>query len=246
MNRLIFFLLAGLLLAGCSSEPKLDSSSAEGGYKLGERYEKNERFEDAIAQYNIVRNKHPYSNFATESELRIADIYFKREDFAEAQATYQTFKEMHPSHGQSDFVTFRLAESFYRQLPPTIDRDLSLADKALLYLDEVMTSYPKSAYVAQSAELKRKIRLMLAEKELYIAYFYFVRKKYDSALGRYESLLQKYPGLGLEPKALYGAAVSAKRMKDSAKAETYLNRLVTDYKDTKEAKDAKGALAHGN
>src|SRR5258708_1670449 len=97
-------LLIGIfaLLAGCSSTPEFDTSTPEGAYKLAEKYEKDERFEEAITQYTQVKNKHPYSKLATEAELRIAEIHFKREEYVESQNSYQVFKEMHPSHPQID------------------------------------------------------------------------------------------------------------------------------------------------
>jgi outer membrane protein assembly factor BamD len=233
---LAIFLLS---LTACSSEPTYDSSTAEGGFKVGERYEKDERFEEAIAQFAQVKNKHPYSALASEAELKIADINFKREDYVEAQSGYETFKELHPSHPKIDYVTFRLGLSFYHQLPSTIDRDLSLADKALLYFDEVLTSYPNSKYAVDAKAQKAKILNMLAEKEFYIATFYFKREKWDSALGRFEDLLQKFPHTELTARALKGAAVSAHRMKDSAKAKGYLARLESTYANSKELREAK-------
>ena len=241
----VFFL--GLLctafaLPGCSSTPDIDTSTPEGSFKLAEKYEKDERFEEAIAQYSQVKNKHPYSKLATESELRIAEIHFKREEFVEAQSSYQVFKEMHPSHPQIDYVTFRLGLSFFNQLPSTIDRDLSVADRAILYFDEVVQSYPKSQYVTESRDNKQKALKMLAEKEYYIAHFYFIRDRFESALGRFEGLLDKYPSLGFDAQALYGASVSAYKLKELNKAKNYYQKLESDFKDSPEAQKARQEL----
>ncbi len=236
--------LVFLSLTACSSDEKLDSSSAEGGYKLAERYEKDERYEESIAQFSQVKNKFPYSTLATESELRIADINFKREDFVEAQSGYQTFKELHPSHPKIDYVTLRLGMSFFNQLPTTIDRDLSLAEKAVLYLDEVVTSHPTSSHVAQAQEVKAKILQMLAEKEYYVGEFYYKRRKYDSALSRFEDLLERYPQSGLTAKALKFAAISAHKVKDATKANSYLQRLQAQFGGSKELRDTKGEIGH--
>jgi outer membrane protein assembly factor BamD len=230
------------ILVGCSSTPDIDTSTPEGAYKLAEKYENDERFEEAIAQYSQVKNKHPYSKLATESELRIAEIHFKREEYVEAQASYQTFKEMHPTHPQIDYVTFRLGLSFYNQLPSTIDRDLSVAERAILYFDEVIQSYPNSTHVAEAKDYKTKALKMLAEKEAYIGHFYFIRDHFESALGRYEGLLDKYPGLGFDAEALYGAAVSAYKIKELNKAKNYYRKLISDYKDSAEAAKARGEL----
>jgi outer membrane protein assembly factor BamD len=238
----IFAILWTAFGVGCSSTPDIDTSTPEGAYKLAEKYEKDERYEEAIVQYTAVKNKHPYSKLATESELRIAEIHFKREEFVEAQNSYQVFKEMHPTHPQADYITFRLGLSFYNQLPSTIDRDLSVAERAILYFDEVVQSFPASSHVAEARDYKAKALKMLAEKEDYIAHFYFIRDHYESALVRYEGLLDKYPGLGFDQSALYGAAVSAYKIKELTKAKNYYRKLIEDFKDSAEAEKARKEL----
>ena len=228
---------------GCSSSPEYDTSTPEGGFKLGEKYEKDERFEEAITQFTQLKNKFPYSKLAPEAELKVADINYMREDFAEAQIAYQTFKDLHPTHPKSDYVTFRLGMSFFKQLPPTIDRDLSLAHKAILYFDEVMQSYGKSQYVAEAKDHRQKALKMLAEKEEYIANFYLKKEKYDSALGRYEDILSGYPNSDLEPKALLGAARSAYKLNDRAKTRGFIQRLLKEYPNSQEARLAQREFA---
>lgn len=228
-----------LFVVACSSMSEIDTSTAEGAYKLGEKYEKDERYEEAISQFAAVKNKHPYSKLATEAELRIAEIHFKREEFVEAQNAYQVFKEMHPSHPKIDYVTYRLGLSFYNQLPSTIDRDLSVADRAILYFDEVTQSFPSSPYAKDARDYKMKALKMLAEKEYYIGNFYFIRDHWESALGRFEDLLLKYPNLGFDAKALYGAAYSAFKIKDLGKARGYYQKLMAKYQSSEEAEKAR-------
>ena len=246
---MIFARLAPLValtcfLVGCSSNPVIDSKTPEGGFAMGEKYEKDERFDEAIAQFNQVKNKFPYSKLATEAELRVAEIHFKREEFIEAQAGYQTFKELHPSHPKADYVTFRLGLSFYNQLPSSIDRDLAVAERAILYFDEVTTAFATSAYAKDAAEYKTKSLKMLAEKEYYVGRFYLIRKKWESALGRFEGLIEKYPTLGFDAPALLGASLSAYRLKEIPKARTYYQRLVTDFGDSPEAQKARRELGN--
>lgn len=243
----MFRTLFGLILAisflnACSSSEKIDTSTAKGAYELGEKYRKDERFEEAIAQFSDAKNKFPYSRYATLAELAIADIHYEREAFIEAQNAYQVFKELHPKHEKIDYATFRLGMSYFNQLPDTIDRDLSLANQATLYFDEVIESYPNSEYAAPAKENKIKALKMLAEKEMYIAHFYFIRDKYDSALGRYEDLLRRHAGLGYDAKALYGAAVSAAKVRDKRKTSFYFEKLVENYPDSTWAKKAQEEL----
>ena len=244
MSRWIVALFIPLFFAACSSTDRIDENTAEGAFTLGERYEKDERFEEALVQYNQVKNKHPYSRFAVEAKLRIADIHFKREDWVEAQNAYQLFKELHPKHPKSDYVTYQLALCYFNQLPSTIDRDLTLADKAIMYFDETLQSFAGSEYAKPAKEYKEKALKMLAEKVDYIGNFYFIREKFDSALLRYEELLEKYPGLGLDAKGLYRAAVSAYKTEDLAKARGYYRKLMASFPNSEEARNMSNELIH--
>jgi outer membrane protein assembly factor BamD len=235
-------ILIGLVLTGCSSDEKIDTSTAEGAFRLAQKYEKNERYEEAITYFREVKNKHPYSRYATDAELAIADIEFKRESYPEAEAAYRLFKELHPSHEKSDYVAFRLGLSIYNQLPPTVDRDLTEASQAILYFDEVITSYPSSPYVKEAQEKRRDTKIKLAEKLLYIADFYYRTEKWLSALGRYEDLLSEHGGLGFEQRALLGAARSAKKNSDLEKVKKYVATLRDKFPESDEYKTAKQEL----
>ncbi len=239
VNIAVLLLISGIsLFSGCSSSEK-KSDTAEGAYALAQDYDKDERYEEAIRRYQEVKNKFPYSKFATQSEMAIADVYFKQESFAEAQVAYQAFKDLHPKHPQIDYVTYRLALSFYNQLPSTVDRDLSLAQSTIQYFDEVVSRYPNSEYVKDSTEKKNATLKMLAGKEEYIADFYFKRENFDSALIRYENLLKKYPGLGFDAKALARAAVSAARAGEPDRSRKHLAELESKFPGSEELANAK-------
>jgi outer membrane protein assembly factor BamD len=226
-----------LILGGCSSAPSVPENEAELMYNKAIEFEKDERFEEAIQRFTDVKNKFPYSRFATDAELHIADIQFKRENFVEAQGAYQIFKELHPRHPQIDFVTFRLALSYFNQLPSTIDRDLSVSTKAIQYFNEVITTYGTSAFVAESKETRQVVLKMLAEKELYIARFYFKHEFYDSALVRYQNVLTKYADQGLNETALRDGAVSAFESSDREAGTKLLSRLESEYPQSSQARD---------
>ncbi|KHD88530.1 MAG: competence protein ComL [Bdellovibrio sp. ArHS] len=227
----------GLLVSGCSTTEK-NSDTPDGAFAIAQEYDEGERYEEAIRRYTEVKNKFPYSNFATKAELAIADVYFKQESYAEAQVAYQMFKELHPTVPQSDYVQFRIGMSYYNQLPSSIDRDLTLANDAILNLSDLIKKYPNSQYANEAKEKRSAAIKMLAEKEEYIADFYFKRKIFDSALSRYEGLYNNYRNLGFDAKALSRAAICAAKIGDSAKAKKYQALLAKDFPDSKEFKAA--------
>jgi outer membrane protein assembly factor BamD len=214
------------------------SDTPEGAFAIAEEFDKDERYEEAIRRYTEVKNKFPYSNFATKAELAIADVYFKQESYPEAQVSYQAFKELHPTSPQADYVVFRIAQSYFKQLPSTLDRDLTVARETVINFDDLMKRYPDSKYINEAAENKLSTLKMLAGKEEYIAQFYFKREHYGSALSRYENLLSKYPKLGFDEKALYGAAYSAQKLGDSFKSKKYFTELQEKFPNSSEAKNA--------
>jgi outer membrane protein assembly factor BamD len=237
-----FYFIAFFIVAGCVTEPKVNLNSAEGLYTLGEFYEKQERYEEAINQYKTLSNKFPYSKLAADAEMHVADCYYKKEEFPEAFNSYRTFKELHPRHPRSDYVTFRAAESLREQLPSSVDRDLTNANQAISYYDEILTHYSRSQYEPESKEKRFKLIQMLADKEVYIADFYYGQNNFLSALTRYEQFLQAYPQNVRVPHVLLKAASSAKRADVPDKMQLYLTQLLKEHPNSSEAQSAKGGL----
>jgi outer membrane protein assembly factor BamD len=237
-----FFTISGsLFLSGCGSDEK-KADTAESSYELAQQYDKDERYEESIRRYQEIKNKYPYSKYAVLSELAIADANFKQESYPEAQVAYQNFKDLHPKHPQIDYVTFRLALSYYNQLPPTSDRDLSLASNTILNFDEVLHQYPNSEYVKEAQEKKLAVLKLLAEKEIYIADFYFKKGQWDSARLRYEGEIKKYPGQEFEARALSRAVICAARASEMDRAHELLARLRSQFPGSSELKAAEGEV----
>lgn len=236
--KLLFIFTIFSLLAGCASDEK-NADTPEGAFKIAKEYEDAERFEIAIQKYMDVKNKFPYSSFATAAEMAVADVQYKRESYPEAQIAYQNFRDLHPKHPKIDYVIFRTGMSYFLQLPDTIDRDLSLAADAIYSFNEIIKSYPHSEHLREAKEKREQAYVMLAQKELYIADFYFKQKEYDSALARYEAAYKKYPGFGLDPRSLFGAIRSAQKLNDTAKQKAYSNLLISKFANSDEAQKLK-------
>lgn len=224
----------GSFLSSCSSMD-MRSDTAEGSFKIAEQFEKDDRYEEAIRRYKEVKNKFPYSQYAVKAELKVADVQFLSEEYGEAQISYQTFKDLHPKHEQIDYVIFRIGLSLYNQLPSTIDRDLTLAQEVVTTMEELIRRFPQSQYFKEATEHRLKTLKMMAEKEKYIADFYFKRSQWLAALGRYEDLYKKFPDSGFEPYALLRASQSADKLEDTSKSRAYLNLLKSKFPQSSEA-----------
>lgn len=238
LKLFVVSLMAWGILFSCATQEK-DLNTAEGLFAYAKEFQDAERYEVALTKYADVRNKFPYSNLATEAELAIADVHYLRESYSESEVAYQNFRDLHPKHPKSDYVLYRIAMSYYLQLPETIDRDLSLGKDAIYHFMELTKLYPKSEYAADSKTKRDDVYSRLAQKELYIADFYFQQEKYSAALRRYEATLYKYPGLGFDPRAHLGAAKSAKKLVDQKKQDLHAKAINTKYPDSEEAQKLK-------
>ena len=233
LKSLLFFIVFSLFL-GCASEEK-NATTPDGLFALAKEFDEAERYDVALQKYSEVKNKFPYSSFAVQAELAIADLHYKRESFSESQVAYQNFRDLHPKHPRIDYVVFKIAMSFYQQLPDSIDRDLVLANDAVYHFNEVIKNYPASEYTVEAKEKRDKSFVMLAEKEIYVADFYLKQEKFESSLLRYENVLRKYSGYGFDPKALLGATRAASKLNQTEKQKKYAQELLSQYAKSNEA-----------
>jgi outer membrane protein assembly factor BamD len=236
-HLLLLFFVVNFLFVGCSTTDDIDINSAEKAFKEAKEYEDDERYEEAQRRYEEIKNKFPYSSWAKESDLRIAEIYYKKEDFSTAALSYSNFKFLYPNHPQIAYVSLQLALSYFNQLPPTIDRDLSKGYNAIQEFNLVLQKYPSTEFAKTAAEKKKITEDQLAEKELYIADFYYKRDHYLSALKRYENLLTMPGPESITKVAYYKGAVSALEIGEINKAKQLIETLKQKYPTSDEAKD---------
>lgn len=179
------------LFVSCAQDAPKGKTQAEVLYKEAQQFIKDGRFILANEKLNMLRSQHPYSFYATPAELLQADILYMQENFVEAAAAYILFRDFHPRHKRMPYVVFRIAESYYKQIPDTYDRDLSPAVEAIKYYQEVLQRYPTSEFADGANKKIVESQLKIDLKEKYIADFYFKTKVYDAAIFRYKGILEQ-------------------------------------------------------
>ncbi|MGZ3698774.1 MAG: outer membrane protein assembly factor BamD, partial [Bdellovibrionota bacterium] len=107
---------------------------------------KGDHYQVAIDKLRAIKNKYPYSKVAIEAQLRIADVYFLQESFAEAAAAYESFRDLHPKHEKVEYASFRAAQSYYKDIPGNVARDMTPATKALDAYNDFLRHFPNSQY----------------------------------------------------------------------------------------------------
>jgi outer membrane protein assembly factor BamD len=237
-----FFCLFLILYVSCSSDKPKGKSEAEILFKEAEELIKAERFILATEKLNIIKTQHPYSFYATPAELLQADVLYLQENYIEAAAAYLLFRDFHPRHEKISYVVFRIAESYFKQIPDTIDRDLEPAIESLKYFDEVIQKYPETSYRLDAEKRIKKANSMLRAKDLYIADFYFKTKEFSAARYWYLDILENHQDSKTRNHAMVRTVISTSKLKEWGPCLDYVEKFyqLVDKEAQKEIKSVKG------
>jgi len=184
-------ILVGALMTGCSTV-HVDENDPISLLNEAEQEIKSDHYLLAIDKLRIIKNKFPYSSAAVDAQLRIADVYFMQESYTESAASYEAFRDLHPKHEKTPYAMFRIGKSYYNDIPSTVARDLTPAQKAMEAYKNYLAHYPAGPDWTEAAKDIAEIRNLLAHKELSIGDFYYNRNFYDSAKPRYKKIIELY------------------------------------------------------
>ncbi len=188
-----FFLV--FLLASCSS---VDTKSVQGKtdaellYNQAKLLASKKSYTVALEKIKTIRSKYPYSYFATPAELLGADILFKQGNYLEAATSYHVFRELHPRYQEMDYVLFMIAQSYFKQMPSTADRDISMTQRAIRSYGEMLARFPNSPNSKEAVKNLEICKKMVVDKEKNIADFYFKTKNYEAARYRYLHIANRF------------------------------------------------------
>ncbi|MBC74860.1 MAG: hypothetical protein CME64_02480 [Halobacteriovoraceae bacterium] len=222
--KFLSLIIVALMMA-CSTEKPKGKTEAEVLYKEAKSMMEDGRYLLATEKLNQLKNQYPYSFYATPSELMLADILYKQENYVEAAASYLLFREFHPKHERISYVIYKIAESYYQQIPDTYDRDLQPAFEAIKYYKDLLLRFPSSSYAKQAKSKIKEAQEMIRLKEKYIADFYYKTEVYDAARWRYLHILENFQDKDLVNHAMKRVILSSYNLKEYDKCGLYGKRF---------------------
>lgn len=202
-------------------------------------------YQGAIDNFQDIIDNYPYSEYATLAELRIADTYFDRELWEEALSYYRDFSELHPDHEKVPYTIFRAALAHYHQSRPA-NRDQTATRQAVAQLERLRKDYPQAAESEQADQLWRELRIRLATSVMNIGDFYMKRSEYRSAADRFRSVLNQYPGIGLDAEALFKLGLCYREMNLNDEAARIFQVIMENYDGSEVAAAARDYVPSSN
>ncbi|MEM9176199.1 MAG: outer membrane protein assembly factor BamD [Myxococcota bacterium] len=249
-------LAMSLALAGCASDTATfeDVKPAEELYADGLEILKgrlflgifpNTDYDAAIEKFQAIIDNYPYSEYEERAQLKIADAYFDDDRYEEALSYYQDFADLHPQHAKNPYALLRAAQCHYNQIV-SVDRDQSATFEATTALEKLIRNHPYAEETREGEEMMLELRTRLAQNMLHIAEFYLERTHWQSAAARDRRVLDEYPGLGMDAKALYRLGVCLENMRREDEALRLYHVVVENYSETSSARRARARIARAD
>jgi outer membrane protein assembly factor BamD len=243
-----FFLLAFIfiLLPSCTGLKKNlreNSSYLENtklNFEAGEEALRKEEFDKAIAFFQFVKSKYPFSMYAALSDLRIADTKFAQKKWLDAASAYEVFIRLHPRHEEVEYAYFQVGTSYFNAMPsnffllpsPTT-RDPTFAKDALSIIDRFIIQFPDSKHISNAKKQQKTLFSFLAQHNQHVASYYKTRKKYEAAIQRYLEVEKLYPSSPESAESLFLAAkIYHENLNDDDNALELLDQIIEHKKES--------------
>jgi outer membrane protein assembly factor BamD len=208
-------------LAGCSDTPRQQVGNAERLYEMAKRASDNGNYRDAIAYYEQLEARFPFSNPARQGQLDLMYAYYKNREPESAIDQADQFIRENPAHPRIDYAYYVKGLVQFERNPNFLERwfnaDLTErppidARKSFQAFQTVLERFPNSEYADDSRKRMVFLRNRLASYEVYVAEYYLKRGAWVGAINRCKYAIENYDGSPQIKRALAIMAESYRRL----------------------------------
>lgn len=208
-----------IVAATCSKKTVRIALSEQDSYaKVSMLFEKNKllRFLD---ESKYFLSDYPASKNAPKVQYWIGEAHTKRKEYEEAIYAYQRVIDKYSDSEYLDDAYYKIGEAYFIQkLNP--QRDQTATKKAIYYYEKV--TQLGSPFTEDARAKIRHCRSLLAQKQYYIARFYFRSKQYDTSLALMDEAISNFSDTAEMPYFYYLKAMNYFKQKDTEKARAML------------------------
>lgn len=225
------------------------ANTAEDNWKLAEEAFADEDYTVAQRYYSHIRNKFPYSQYASQAAMRIGDCQFARERYIESIDSYQNFVRLYPTHERVPYAALRIGLSYYHQiptdwfiLPPSHEKEQTAVRDAERALRDYVDRFPKDEGFAEGRATLTEVRKKLLAHELYVAGFYENLGKDRAQVGRLEVIRRDFQDVGVDDELLFDITNLWSRIGELDRAKSALKELETKFPASPRIAEAREAV----
>ena len=234
-----------LFIFSCSGKVNVKPSgefNVEKSFEKANKQIDDKEFEEARANLIEIKNRDLSRKYAPLAQLRIADSYVKEGDPDLAVAEYRKFAEMYPDHRQAAYAQYQIAMIYYNQIESP-ERGYGGAARAAAEFEKLRKDFPRNPYKDLIDIRIEKCRNTMAEYEFLVGDFYMKKGSYSAAIGRFESLLKKFPDYKKQDSVLLNLGLSYKKTGQKEQSESSLKLLIEKYPGSPLSSAAKKELS---
>ena len=197
--KCIIFIIIVLLNVSCTKKNEIISKIEEKDLELQvfEAYKEGLRSLEegdvlfAAKKFNEAEILFPQSEWAPRSSLMAAYSYYSQEYYIDSIAELKRFIKIYPKNKNLDYAYYMLGIVYYEQIVDE-KKDLKSINNTKNTFKFVIKNFPNTDYALDAKFKLGMVNNILASKEMYVANYYFDKKKWIAALNRFKIVINKY------------------------------------------------------
>lgn len=204
----LLVLCTNLLFGACATNPnselqRLSRFSPEVLYEEARRSLKAHDYAAAVARFEALAARYPFTPEARQARLEIIFAYYKLDEKESARDAAKTFIDENARHPSMDYAYYVLGLVDFERTPYKLElwlggdptaRPPQTALDAINSFRKVVTAYPTSIYAADAYKRMVYMRNRLADYELKVADYYMQRGAWVAAARRASETIEQYDG----------------------------------------------------
>jgi len=241
--------VALVALGACASAARKPPTGAANADKFlfdrGTEALKDHKWLTSREYFREIVDNYPQSAYRADAKLGIGDSYLG-ENTSEANVLaineFREFLNYYPTNPRADYAQYKLALAHFMQMRGP-QRDQTETKEAITEFQTFLDRSPKSDLLPEVRSKLREAKDRLDESDYDVGLFYY-RIKWDAgAIDRFKTVLTRDPEYSNRDAVYYYLAESLIRVKRPAEALPYLERLVSEFPQSKYVEDAKRRIA---
>ena len=235
-------------LSGCGGSDRVREADADVLYRQAQQSLNSSDFKNAIAYYEALDARYPFSDAARQARLDLMYAYYKSGQAESAIDAADQFIRENPTHPRVDYAYYIKGLVNFERSPNFLERwfrvDLSErppsdARQSFLAFQTIVQQYPRSPYAHDARRRMVFLRNRLADYEVYVARYYMKRGAYVGAASRAKYAIENYDGAPGVREALVILTDAYRRLGLNDLAEQSASVYKTNFPETAERVEKK-------